>query len=310
MSWHYSQALVEAFSAGNCLDGEQCARLKSTRTAEKSCFDDKKKGSYRRSLSGMTYEPSTASLGVERWMSLLLASRASRSVLPESEQEPTTNATSGPKRSEYFAKFDHDTHSWKMFLALFPADTSQPFSDNWPRAGSMRNGVCSARTMSVPRTDGSGCGYWPTPTVGDFKSARNSTANRLRIPPTGIHKGDTLTDAVTMWPTPRATDGSHGGRVTPRKSREGGNLIEAVSSRAIWPTPTVADANGNSSQEKITQRHAKMPGHVPSILRERVGGQLNPTWVEWLMGWPLGWTDLEPLETGKFRQWLEQHGSC
>jgi hypothetical protein len=23
------------------------------------------------------------------------------------------------------------------------------------------------------------------------------------------------------------------------------------------------------------------------------GGQLNPTWVEWLMGFPLGWTDLE-----------------
>jgi hypothetical protein len=28
-----------------------------------------------------------------------------------------------------------------------------------------------------------------------------------------------------------------------------------------------------------------------------VGGQLNPTWVEWLMGFPLGWTDCEDLET-------------
>lgn len=27
------------------------------------------------------------------------------------------------------------------------------------------------------------------------------------------------------------------------------------------------------------------------------GGQLNPTWVEWLMGFPIGWTDLEDLET-------------
>jgi hypothetical protein len=31
------------------------------------------------------------------------------------------------------------------------------------------------------------------------------------------------------------------------------------------------------------------------------GGQLNPSWVEWLMGWPIGWTDLKPLVTGKFR---------
>jgi len=30
-------------------------------------------------------------------------------------------------------------------------------------------------------------------------------------------------------------------------------------------------------------------------------GQLNPPWVEWLMGWPIGWTDLKPLATDKFR---------
>ena len=34
-----------------------------------------------------------------------------------------------------------------------------------------------------------------------------------------------------------------------------------------------------------------------SQLPDAVGGQLNPTWVEWLMGFPIGWTDLEPSET-------------
>ena len=37
-------------------------------------------------------------------------------------------------------------------------------------------------------------------------------------------------------------------------------------------------------------------------------GKLNPPWVEWLMGWPIGWTDLEPLETGRYREWLRLHG--
>ncbi|KVT81552.1 hypothetical protein WK59_18735 [Burkholderia ubonensis] len=37
------------------------------------------------------------------------------------------------------------------------------------------------------------------------------------------------------------------------------------------------------------------------------GGQLNPEWVEWLMGWPIGHTALEPLETAKYREWLQQH---
>lgn len=46
------------------------------------------------------------------------------------------------------------------------------------------------------------------------------------------------------------------------------------------------------------------------VVQRAGGGHLNPDWVEWLMGWPIGWTDLEPLAMDKFRQWLEQHGAC
>ena len=45
---------------------------------------------------------------------------------------------------------------------------------------------------------------FPSPTAGDSKNARNSTANRKTIPPSGIHKGHTLTDVVTLYPTPDA----------------------------------------------------------------------------------------------------------
>ena len=34
------------------------------------------------------------------------------------------------------------------------------------------------------------------------------------------------------------------------------------------------------------------------------GGSLNPTWVEWLMGWPVGWTSLEPLNRENYDDWL------
>ncbi|MNP65584.1 hypothetical protein D3C76_1611870 [compost metagenome] len=40
------------------------------------------------------------------------------------------------------------------------------------------------------------------------------------------------------------------------------------------------------------------------------GGQLNPEWVEWLMGWPIGWTDLRPLAMDRFHLWQQQHSSC
>jgi hypothetical protein len=68
--------------------------------------------------------------------------------------------------------------------------------------------------------------------------------------------------------------------------------------RAWWPT-AVADDTGHR-KKKYAQ------GGTP--LSMQIGGQLNPNWVEWLMGWPIGWTDCEPLEMGRFRKWLDLHG--
>lgn len=49
----------------------------------------------------------------------------------------------------------------------------------------------------------------------------------------------------------------------------------------------------------------------PEFIHEwqRTGGELNAEWTEVLMGWPIGWTDLQPLETDKFRRWWQQHGA-
>lgn len=67
-----------------------------------------------------------------------------------------------------------------------------------------------------------------------------------------------------------------------------------------WPTPTAQDAKNNGAPSQMA-RNTKP-------LNAEVGGKLNPMWVEWLMGWPIGWTGLEPLETDRFRQWLRLHG--
>ena len=67
-----------------------------------------------------------------------------------------------------------------------------------------------------------------------------------------------------------------------------------------WPTPTAHMA-------KETNAPSEAMRNEPS-LSSRVGGKLNPTWVEWLMGWPLGWTDLRPLEMDRFQQWQQQRG--
>jgi site-specific DNA-cytosine methylase len=62
------------------------------------------------------------------------------------------------------------------------------------------------------------------------------------------------------------------------------DLPTRVVRRESWPTPTKSDGEGgpgNSGREGGEN------------LRTAAGGSLNPTWVEWLMGFPLGWTDLD-----------------
>jgi hypothetical protein len=67
-----------------------------------------------------------------------------------------------------------------------------------------------------------------------------------------------------------------------------------------FPTPTAHNAQeGNYPSEKKR--------HTPT-LATHAGGKLNPMWVEWLMGWPLGWTDLKPLEMDKSHFVPQQHG--
>ena len=68
----------------------------------------------------------------------------------------------------------------------------------------------------------------------------------------------------------------------------------------IWPTQTVRDSRSRGPSEAT--RDSPALNHIATQGR---GGLLNPTWVEWLMGWPLGWTDLKPLETDNYRSaWL------
>ena len=109
-----------------------------------------------------------------------------------------------------------------------------------------------------------------------------------------------LVDMVKLWPTPTATLGTKGGRITPRKSREGGTLIEAVAARQ-FATPTARDWRSGKASEETHEKNSRP-------LSEQVGGSLNPTWVEWLMGYPLGWTDCGVSETQSSRKSLSLSG--
>ena len=96
------------------------------------------------------------------------------------------------------------------------------------------------------------------------------------------------------WPTPTVC-GNYNRKGLSKTSGDG--LATAVSK---WPTPTAHNA-------KETNAPSEYSRNTPTLAAQ-VGGTLNPTWVEWLMGWPLGWTDLKPLGMDRFQQWRQQHG--
>ncbi len=82
------------------------------------------------------------------------------------------------------------------------------------------------------------------------------------------------------------------------------NVTESGSSLPAmpkWSTPMAHNA-------KETNAPSEADRNTPTLAAQ-VGGKLNPTWVEWLMGWPLEWTASAPLGTAKFRRWLRSHGA-
>ncbi len=89
------------------------------------------------------------------------------------------------------------------------------------------------------------------------------------------------------------------------RRRESAQIMSGNGSGLHVPTPAAVDHKGTGVYKKVR-------GHQKN-LRDWFAYKYNFLYppvamVEYLMGWPIGWTDLRPLATDKFRQWLEQHG--
>ena len=62
--------------------------------------------------------------------------------------------------------------------------------------------------------------------------------------------------------------------------------------------PSAHRIEGIDSSSLLWTPTAKANYSAPSFAdRKGLSGYRSPTWVEWLMGFPQGWTDLEDLET-------------
>lgn len=115
---------------------------------------------------------------------------------------------------------------------------------------------------------------WATPKAGD--AIIGATARTSGRP---LEKTTHLAAQVHLYPTPTVC-GNHNRKGVSKTSQDG--LATFV--QKLLPTPTANDAkcNGTASQQNRNS----------DALNVVAGGALNPEWVEWLMGFPRGWTEI------------------
>jgi DNA (cytosine-5)-methyltransferase 1 len=248
-------------------------------------------------------------------------------------------AECGEKWRASFTKYDQDTSSWKThqcsllgdldeFLETWPQWGLMRSGECWEQRtleqtirgteyGLSPNGVDSFHTPNTTELDGGSNSRkalkkkmenWPTPTAGLSKHGSTPEYWNNRI--AKGRQSDTHMEVLKrMWPTPSTKGYGHAaeGMVSNLMDKIENGLITKLEAEQMlslpklenhrtwkkkWGTPKAQD-----SRHALMDRGKGNLGEQVSGLHN--GGKLNPTWVEWLMGWPLEWTDLKPLATDK-----------
>jgi hypothetical protein len=169
--------------------------------------------------------------------------------------------------------------------------------------------------MSALRTSETASGselVYPTPTAsampceGTVRIMRKAWLDGMSLEEASAIAGRDVRKAqgkVPKWPTPTAHDATDTGTAP----SEGRRNTPCLAYQAMnWPTPRTKGMCGGTGSWELLKKNTTI--EEARQMGAGNGGKLNPTWVEWLMGWPLEWTDLKPLEMDKFQKWLEQHG--
>lgn len=215
---------------------------------------------------------------------------------------PALDRDYGKKWPGLFATYSRDSSTWKTVQCSLFGD-SEPYSETWPRSGMTRNGYAYLRPIVAPTIFETASGLWPTPVASEAKAGARTPDGK---------RGARLTDIIKrpeLWPTPCATEARQGLQIR-RNGKQGRQQSLTTAVRMQLPTPKARDyRTGDKPENRRTREKMTGKKHSPDLNDVAApGGQLNPTWVEWLMGWPIGWTELEPLAMAKYQLWPHTHG--
>ena len=163
MSWLFSRALVEEYSAAHCSGGALSAPSSGSPTPQAYLPPDRMTAFSRPSRFGMTFGPLTDTLGAELLTWFREASRARTSAAPAKVPDLTESAAAyGARWRELSVRYDPASSSWRTHRSLWDEDLSA-CSLTLPTWGLMRRGVLWELPTLAPRINATGFGLLPTP---------------------------------------------------------------------------------------------------------------------------------------------------
>ena len=196
---------------------------------------------------------------------------------------------------------------------LFQLAPSMPRT-NETASGLLHTPTAKGNQMAPSMSSGWQPVMWLTPNAN--MSSDKPENMRRRAEKNGYQNGTKYGSLVSqvkygppMWATPRAANakGTTGGDPENINNQRRSDLRDQV---AMWPTPVTTDFKGarkaetfeKTGRNPMTNSLADAVAHTNPAPEGQLNGSLNPTWVEWLMGFPLGHTELKHWETRSSRK--------
>lgn len=229
---------------------------------------------------------------------------ASRSAQPGSAEAVRMTVTSGQRCSELSRKFGPLGCLEKMLLESSTWRSTRCWL-TWKVKATKQGRLYFQLAVSTPRTGVTEYASWagseerpiyfiPTPTTQN-RPVSEAAKKKYKSSPS-------LEDYIRLWPTPTAQMGKG---PSFSKTRQGGPNLQTAT--AMYPPPPTTGAGlcggtGNYNQLKALEEAGEISPEERRSMAAGNGGQLNPDWVEAMMGFPPGWTKSEPggqTELGK-----------
>lgn len=246
----------------------------------------------------------------------------------EIAEEKKTLATSFRTSIELLNKQDPLIVFSKMFMGMSQWDLTR-YSLKWKGSTTIRGNLLFRLQVSerdTKETDsGSSVKMWATPNTMDALPPRSAEATKKlqeghrkgRKRPSNLREQvDKKTMALyeTNYPTPTTKGFGHaseGMTLIFRKKVENGEMTEQEAQAMMngvtlrpprmkewkYPTPNAGlvkhSYNGNHEYYKKRLKDGRQVDLAHKIFQEEGDGRLNANWTEWLMGYPIGWTNLE-----------------